>query len=116
MSGFAQAITNGIGGRLIMGFDLSSMKAEPMIGRVDVWNWQSDPYLRGKKLVLGDLLGSEGKFDRLARFAVSEGHDLREPVLMRKGVSHKRLQVGRKEYLQQSYRFYQRDKPALAKA
>tara|TARA_R110000764_G_scaffold236692_1_gene332158 strand:+ start:407 stop:754 length:348 start_codon:yes stop_codon:yes gene_type:complete len=113
MSGFAQAITNGIGGRLIMGLDLSNMKAEPIAKRVDVWNWQSDPYLGGK--ILGDLLGSEGKFDRLARFAVSEGHDLREPVLMRKGVSHKRLEVCGKEYLLQSYRFYQRDKPPKEK-
>lgn len=112
MSRFAQAITNGTGDRLMYGLDLSNIKAEPITKRVDVWDWQSSPYLERQRWVLGDLLGPDGKFDQLARFAASEGHNLREPVLMRKGVSHKRLQVGGKEYLQQSYRFYEQDKPA----
>tara|TARA_R110000796_G_C14259301_1_gene399722 strand:+ start:117 stop:461 length:345 start_codon:yes stop_codon:yes gene_type:complete len=109
MGGYAQATTNGAGLRLIAGMDLWGMKIQATGKRIDVWKLQSSPYLKGQKLVLGDLLGLVGKFDQLARFAVSEGHDLREPVLMRKGASHQRLQVGEKEYLKQSYRFYQRD-------
>tara|TARA_R110000765_G_scaffold425311_1_gene538031 strand:- start:71 stop:409 length:339 start_codon:yes stop_codon:yes gene_type:complete len=107
MGGYAQATTNGAGLRLISGMDLWGMKIQETGNRIDVWKLQSRLLPTGQKL--GDLLGPVEKFDQLARLAVSEGHGLREPVLMRKGASHQRLQVGKKEYLKQSYRFYSRN-------
>ena len=110
MGGYAQATTNEAGLRLMVGMDLYGMKVEPTGKRIDVWKLQSKPYfLKQDNPNLKDLLYSYNKFEQLVRFAISEGHDLREPVLMRKGASHQRLQVGKKEYLKQSYRFYQRD-------
>jgi hypothetical protein len=110
MAGYAQATTNAAGLRLYGGMDLYGMKVESTGKRIDVWSLQSNAFfLKKNKPVLGDLLHSNGKFDQLARFAVNEGHGLREPIFMQKGASHKRLQVSGTEYLQQSYRFYQRD-------
>jgi len=110
MGNYAQATTNAAGLRLMAGMDLYGMKVEPTGKRIDVWDLQSKPYfLKQDNPNLRDLLYSYNKFEQLVRFAISEGHDLWEPVLMRKGASHQRLQVGKKEYLKQSYRFYQRD-------
>lgn len=111
--GYAQATTNGAGLRLFAGMDLSGMKIQSCGKRIDVWNLQSDAYyIKKENPVLGDLLhikkNSGGIFGQLAQFAVEQGHDLRSPVLMRKGASHQRLQVGKKLYLRQTYRFYQR--------
>jgi hypothetical protein len=117
MGGFAQATTNSHGNQLIMGIDLSDLRTESTATKKDVWSWWSEecsPHtiVKGKKVynyrpVLGDIMS--GPFYRLAILAQEDGHGLRQPVILRKGSTVKRMAIGKKEYLLQGYRIYQRD-------